>query len=341
MGQKFRILSIDGGGLRGIIPVMILQEIEKRTGKRIHELFDLIAGTSTGALVACAVSLGDGKGQPEYTLDEVLKVYTERGKEIFPHKTGLAKFFRDVSSVFNPEFSAKGIDHVLRELLGTKKITDCLKPLFITTYDLGCNEAVFFKTRHAIRNEAENAQLYDVCRATSAGPTFLPAYECTFDNKKRVFVDGGVFMNNPAVGAVVEVSKYHKEKPYSRDVEDIFPDICVLSIGTGHYSCNLVEKIRKGGLLRWAQPISDLMMQGVNQATTYQADELLEDNQFLRLTIDIDAQEHSNMADSSDETRNYLIKATNEQIINDKLKMIELDNFLEVSCGVKSNILLS
>jgi len=128
----------------------------------------------------------------------------------------------------------------------------------------------------------------------------------------------------------VEVSKYHKQKPYNRDVDDIFPDICVLSIGTGHYACNLVEKIRKGGLLRWAQPISDLMMQGVNQATTYQADELLEDKQFLRLTIDIDAQEHSNMADSSDETRNYLVKATNEQIINNADAMKTLDEFLGV-----------
>jgi len=330
MAEKFRILSIDGGGLRGIIPVLVLMEIEKRTGKRIHEMFDLVAGTSTGGLISCAVSLSDGNGNPKFTLSEVLKVYTERGKEIFPHKKGLAKFFSDVNSVFNPEFSAKGIDRVLRDLLGDKRITDCLVPLFITTYDLGNNEAVFFKTRHALKNAAENALLYDVCRATSAGPTFLPAYECNFDNKKRVFVDGGVFMNNPAVGAVVEVSKYHKSKPYNRDVNDIFPDICVLSIGTGHYSCNLVEKIRKGGLLRWAQPISDLMMQGVNQATTYQTDELLEDNQFLRLTLDIDAQEHSNMADSSDATRDYLIKATNEQIINDAVKMKELDEFLEV-----------
>ena len=86
--KKFRILSIDGGGLRGVVPLTILKKVEAITGKRITENFDLIAGTSTGGLIACAISVKDIQNdtQPLYTLDEILKVYVKRGKEIFPKK---------------------------------------------------------------------------------------------------------------------------------------------------------------------------------------------------------------------------------------------------------------
>jgi patatin-like phospholipase/acyl hydrolase len=169
--RKFNILSLDGGGLRGIIPVLILREIEKRTGKRIHELFDLIAGTSTGGMIACGLVASDAQKKPLLTIDQILSIYTEHGKDIFPIRGTLAKMFHAVTALKRPEYSPEGLNKVLDNLFGPHRLTDCLKPVFIPSYDLNNNEAIFFKSRHAALDPASDALLTDVCRATSAAPT--------------------------------------------------------------------------------------------------------------------------------------------------------------------------
>ncbi|HXB40292.1 MAG TPA: patatin-like phospholipase family protein, partial [Bacteroidia bacterium] len=242
MGKKFKILSIDGGGLRGVIPIIILQELEKRMkGKRIQDMFDLFAGTSTGGLITSALVVGDGNSQPMYNLDQILSIYTNRGKEIFPKKGWLGNFVNNISSLKNPTYKADGIDKVLRDMVDHKRMTNCIKPVFITAYDMYNNESVFFKSRQAATDPNCNIELYEVCRATSAGPTYLPAYDGNYGGKKRIYVDGGVFMNNPTVGAIVEVSRFHTDAIYNRP-DLIFEDICVLSLGTGHYSADVAGK---------------------------------------------------------------------------------------------------
>jgi len=329
MAKTFRILSIDGGGLRGIIPVLVLKELERRMGgKPIYQMFDLIAGTSTGGLIACAMTVSaDGKN-PMYTLDQIAAIYTQRGKEIFPKKNWLENTLNEVSSLKNPEFSVQGINKVLRDLLDHKRMMNCLCPLLVTSYDLYNNQAVFFKSRHAAINPMENAELYDVCRASSAAPTYLPAYDCFYNNKRRIFIDGGIFINNPSIAALVEASKYHSDPIYNKpDIK--FSDICLLSIGTGHYSANISrKKVEKWGELDWAKPITDVMMQGVNQATSYEDKELLEDHQYLRIGLEIDDENHANMADSSQETMNYLMNETSNQILGNSVLMKQLDDFI-------------
>jgi patatin-like phospholipase/acyl hydrolase len=248
----------------------------------------------------------------------------DRGKEIFPQRNWLNRLINKVTSLKDPKYSGRGLDKVLTEMLGPLKLTDCLKPVFITTYDLNHNEAILFKKRKALGDAFCNALLKDICRATSAGPTYLPAYEFTYENKKRVCIDGGVYMNNPSVGAIVEASKYHEFYGFSE-----FDDITLLSLGTGHYTKDLVKKKVQGfGQLDWAVPISDVMMQGVNQTTCYMAEELLPAGQFLRLSVDIDEEKYSDMADSSDETRNYLVNKVNKDVIQNRAMMEKLDKFL-------------
>ncbi len=321
---------MDGGGLRGIIPVLVLQEIERRAkGKRIHELFDLFSGTSTGGLIACAVAVGaDGKN-PLLTLDQILAVYTEQGKDIFPSQSWLGSALTKITSLKRPEYSPAGLDKVLRDLLGHKRIADCLKPIFIPSYDLFNNEDVFFKSRHAMTDPTANSELYDVCRATSAAPTYFPAYDCSYEGKKRTFIDGGMFMNNPALGSIVEVSKYHADPIYNRPNLN-FGDICLLSLGTGHYTADIArKKVESWGLLDWAKPITDIMMQGMNQAVTYETEELLDDGNFLRLTLQIEDPKYASMSDSSPQTRDYLIQETKNQILGNSTLMAQLDRFMQ------------
>ncbi len=328
MANKFRILSIDGGGLRGLIPVLILKEIEKRTGKRITDMFDMVAGTSTGGLIAAGITVSDDGKNPKYGLEDIEKIYSERGKDIFPKKNWLKSFISNVSSLKNPKFSADGLQKVLEELLGDKHISDCMKPIFITSFDLFNNEALLFKYRQAITDASANARLVDVCRATSAAPTYLPAYDFNYRGEKRVCVDGGIYMNNPSLGALIEIVKFHKEAPYNIDSLKL-DDIVVLSLGTGHYSSEIARKKVEGwGLLDWAGNITDVMMQAVNQTTTYETDELIADDNFLRINIDITDPKYSDMADSSDEARAYLTKEVNVQLFQNATLMKQLDDLL-------------
>jgi patatin-like phospholipase/acyl hydrolase len=332
MATKFRILSIDGGGLRGIIPVLVLQEIERRSGgRRIHELFDLFAGTSTGGLIACALAASVDDKTPLLTLDQILAIYTEKGKDIFPQRNWLGNAVNKMVSLKRPEYDPAGLDKVLRDLLGKRRITDCIRPIFIPSYDLFNNEDVFFKSRHALTDPMANSELYDVCRATSAAPTYFPAYDCLYEGKRRTFIDGGMFMNNPALGAVVEVSKYHADPIYNRP-ELAFDDICVLSVGTGHYTPDIArKKVESWGILDWAKPVTDIMMQGMNQAVTYETEELLEDGNFMRLTLELINQNYARMDDSSPACRDYLIQETKNQILSNAALMAQLDHFIQSS----------
>jgi patatin-like phospholipase/acyl hydrolase len=328
MSKKFRILSLDGGGLRGIIPVLVLKEIEKRTGKRIIDMFDMIAGTSTGALIACGITVSDDGINPKYNISDIEKIYTEHGKEIFPKNNWLKGIVSGISSLKNPKFTANGLQKVLEDLLGETRISNCIKPIFVTTFDLYNNEALLFKYRQAIADPSRNARLIDVCRATSAAPTYLPAYNFMYNEKKRVCVDGGIYMNNPSIGALVEITKFHNENPYN--IPDLsLNDISILSIGTGHYSSEIARKKVEGfGLLDWATNITDVMMQAVNQTTTYQTEEFISAGNFLRINIDINDAKYSDMSDSSDETRDYLIRQVNSQIIGNSVLMNQLDDLI-------------
>lgn len=299
MADKFRILSIDGGGLRGVVPVLILREIERRTGKKITDLFDMVAGTSTGGLIACGLTVSDNGKDPKYTIADIEKIYTDRGKDIFPEKNFLKTLISNITSLKRPKYSANGLQKVLEEMFGQRRMSSCIRSVFIPSFDLFNNEAILFKSRHAINYPENNALLVDVCRATSAAPTYLPAYKFIYENKQRVSVDGGVYMNNPSMGALIEVTKYHEESPYSRpDLK--LADISILSLGTGHYTGEIArQQVESWGLLDWASKITDVMMQAVNQTTTYETEELLSNGNFLRINPHILDPRFADMADSS------------------------------------------
>lgn len=336
MAAKFRILSLDGGGLRGIIPVLVLKEIERRSGKRILDLFDIVSGTSTGGLIACGITVSDDGKTSKYTLEDIEKIYVEHGKDIFPKKSAFKNFISKITSLKNPKFSPDGLQKVLTDMMGQKRISDCAKPILVTSYDLFNNEAILFKYRHAIKYPENNALLVDVCRATSAAPTYLPAYDFVYENKKRICVDGGLYMNNPSMGTIIELIKYHTEKPYNLQ-ELKLADISILSLGTGHYTSKIAQKKVEGwGLLDWAPNITDVMMQAINQTTTYQAEELMATQNFLRINPSIDNPEYSDMADSSDEAREYFINLVKKEITGNTTLMEHLDKFLQINMSLNA-----
>ncbi len=331
MEKSFKILSIDGGGMRGIVPLEILKFIENRYNKKIYELFDFIAGTSTGGLIACGLVVSDNNTTPKFSLKELENIYLDRGHEIFPSPFGLIRIFRFIRSLKNPKFKEEGLEKVLMDILGNKRLTNCLKPILIPTYDLYNNNALFFKSRHANLDANKNALLLDVCRATSAAPTYFPAYKFTFNKQPTICIDGGIFMNNPSMGALAELYKHYSDPTYNLTKSDL-ENVKIVSLGTGNYTPEIArKKVENWGLLDWATQISDLMLQANNQVAYYQAEQILRDQHFLRLDIEIKEEKFSAMDKPKPETFNYLKQEVNDQIFNNDTLIKKLDTIIDTA----------
>jgi len=319
--KKFRVLSIDGGGLRGIIPLLILKKIEEIEGKKIHELFDLIIGTSTGGIIACGLTATKDGKTPLLTIDKLIELYTTKGNKIFPYKKNtITKLISSIDSVVNPKFSAEGLDRQLTEYFGDIKLSNTLTPIIVTSYDIKNNEVLMFKSRKS-GEEGCDVKLKDICRATSAAPTYLPSYEMKYGGKDRICIDGGVYINNPSMAGVSDVIRNKYGFP-----EIGLKNICLLSLGTGLYTENIgIKNTPKWGLLEWAKPITDVMMQGSSKSIDYECNELLDI--YIRMQINIDQKNKSDMSDSRPETTKYIIDKVNNDIINVTSEIEKIKNF--------------
>jgi patatin-like phospholipase/acyl hydrolase len=338
---KFRILSIDGGGLRGIIPLQVIKQIEQITGEPIHKSFDLIAGTSTGGLLACALTLQDYKSLEtdtrKYTLEQIESIYKERGKEIFPKTTGYFKRKAEgLRKLFNPQFDVTNLEKVLLDYFGDNRITSCLRPIFISSYNIHRNLPIFFTTREASIFPDKNSKLIEICRATSAAPTYFASHNFKYNSENIICVDGGVIMNNPSIGALIEVLGNSDYKHYKMDGKNLqLKDISILSLGTGRANKMLNSTDSKNwGRLNWIKPIIDISTGGPVKIAHQQIETIYKssglDKNYLRVDIDID-EEFSEMSDSSDATMEYLLNEVNSQITNNHTLLFKLDLFLKES----------
>ncbi len=329
----FNILSIDGGGLRGIVPISILQKIESLTGKKVHDVFDMIAGTSTGGLIACCLTLRDEThpAQPKYSLEQIADIYTRYGNTIFPSRSGIDKFLHRITSLFAPAYSPNGLEQVLLQFVADQTISEALRPVLVSTYDLNSNQPVFFKSSEAAGDASADARIYDVCRATSAAPTYLPAYSFEHKHKPITGIDGGVFINNPSMAALAEISRYGNAGFYQkRDGSPVmYDDIRILSLGTGSYEGTISEEEAVSwGQLQWITRITDIMMKGVNKSTHYETHEMLDPGKYLRLSIEIRNEKYADMADARPATRQYLLQQVAEQVTENPVQLNLLQQFL-------------
>ncbi|KAM3297669.1 hypothetical protein ACQJBY_039547 [Aegilops geniculata] len=283
-GRLVTVLSIDGGGVRGIIPGTILAFLEKKLQEfdgpdvRIADYFDVVAGTSTGGLVAAMLTAPNAQGRPLFAAKDVNKFYLEHCPNIFPAvcKGPLGLF----KSMMGPKYNGEHLHSVVKELLGDTR---------------------------ARRDASKDALLSDVCISTSAAPTYLPGhhFETKHENgKTRAFnlIDGGVAANNPTLVAMTHVSKQILMK--NRHFFPVKPaengKFMVLSLGTG--TAKVEEKFgaakcSKWGLLGWlykggTTPIIDSFSQASADLVDIQASVLFQalhcdyDRRYLRIQDD-------------------------------------------------------
>jgi len=263
-----KILSIDGGGIRGIIPALVLAEIEKRTGRRIADLFHLVAGTSTGGILALGLGISKSPPAPTYSAAQMMEMYEREGSRIFS-----CRFPRKVAAggnLWRAKYPTAGIEQVLLEYFGESRLRNAATDLLITGYEIERSFPFFFRSAIARERPDYDFPARAVARATSAAPTYFEPMKLptgTFTDHYTI-IDGGVFANNPAACALVEARTTHPDAT----------DFLVVSLGTGELtSCLPYEETKNWGVVRWAMPVLDLVLDGVSRTVDYQLRQLLPD----------------------------------------------------------------
>lgn len=301
-----RVLSIDGGGIRGLIPALVLAEIEERTGKAIANSFDLIAGTSTGGILALGLARDSGDGKPKYKAKDLAGIYQKRGGDIFS-RTRL-KEVSSLGGIRDEKFSKEGIEKVLHEYFGEDTLGSALTNTLITSYDIQNREPLFLKSW---REDHSAVRMKIAARATSAAPTFFEPALVPIGGAVKALVDGGIFINSPVVSAYVEAKKIFGSE------EEIF----VLSIGTGELNRPFsYDKAKNWGKAEWIVPLLSCVFDGVSDAANYQMKTLLDDN-FIRLQTDLSIA--SDDMDDTSSTNMENMKLQARQLIDASKNQIE------------------
>lgn len=283
------ILSIDGGGIRGVIPAVVLKTLENKLPAPLYRYFDLIAGTSTGGIIAAGLTAphvgpgpnyladnavaADGSRTAALTANALLELYCQRGSDIFSYGDFLARIESFFTSPLKKIYSAIALEQILLENLGSNLVSEALTAVMFTAYDILNRRTVFITSSTENGLTPDDYRFRDAARATSAAPTyFKPASVDNLTKRtKETLVDGGMFANDPALCAYVEGLK----------MWGYAADIVLVSIGTGvHVQGYGYPEVDRWGLVDWLNPRKDtplisIFMHGQADACAYDLGRLL------------------------------------------------------------------
>jgi patatin-like phospholipase/acyl hydrolase len=283
-----KVLAIDGGGIRGLIPALVLAEIERRAGRPIGELVDLIAGTSTGSIIACALAKPD-----PLPAERIARLYVEEGPKIFDRS--LLKRITSVGGYIDERYDATGLVDVLRRWLGDARLADARPPLLLTAYDLERRRALFL-------GRGDDMSMVDAAHASSAAPSYFEPVQVN----GATLVDGGVFATNPAVCAYAKAAGRLE---------------LLVSLGTGEHTRPLsFETVRDWGQLQWARPILDVVFDGTADAVDLQLSALLGEA-YVRLQTQLDRA--SDDLDDASARNLAALRAEAEELIAERSRDID------------------
>jgi patatin-like phospholipase/acyl hydrolase len=274
-----RILSIDGGGVRGLVPALVLAELEERTGRRVADLFDLVVGTSAGAILALGLLRPGDDGRPRWTAGELAEFCAAAGPRIFGRTPW--RVVRTVDGFLAPKYDARTLVHLLRERLGDATLGQALCEVIVTSYDTRGREPYFFRSADVRDGTAADRPMWVVARASAAPPTYFPPVRVPRDDGSgdRWLVDGGVYANNPGMCAYTHVRRH---RPGT--------EVGMVSVGTGELSTDFATaRLRRGGALVWARPLFDIVLDGQENVTDYQLRQLLHPARYCRFQADLEA----------------------------------------------------
>lgn len=310
--KKVRILSLDGGGIRGVIPATVIKYAEeylqkKAPGTTIADHFDLIAGTSTGGILTAIYLTPQktDKNKAEFTAEQALDFYVKEGYKIF--NASKVPGWKRMWGLGNATgFSPRNLENLLKEKFGDLHLNDLRKKCIITTYNMESKSSFFFNSRY--EQTRRDFLVRDVLRSTSAAPTYFPPAKIKNlasdpdpkkDPSNMINLDGGVFANNPTMCAYAEAR--NTDFVDRGNNEPTASHMYILSIGTGGGGFELKGKGKsnKWNLLKWAKSIPEIMMDGSVDTVSFQMNEIsgtLESGDpggFMRIDTPADARDYS------------------------------------------------
>ncbi|KAL3747947.1 hypothetical protein ACJRO7_016723 [Eucalyptus globulus] len=349
-GNLITVLSMDGGGIRGIVPATILSflesELQKMDGKdaRLADYFDVIAGTSTGGLITAMLTSPNEKNRPMFSAKDIKDFYLENGPKIFPQDSGpFAPVTKMMKTVTGPKYDGNYLHKLIREKLGDTRLHQTLTHVVIPTFDIKRLRPTIFSTYQVKNKPSVDALLSDICIATSAAPTYLPAhYFQTEDHSEAVrefnLIDGGVAANNPTLVAISEVTK-----EISKGNPDFFPikpmdygRFLVISLGTGSPKSEQrynAHEAAKWGIIGWltsggSTPLVDVFTQAsadmvdLHLAVVFQA--LHSAKSYLRIQDDTLSGPVSSVDIATKNNMNDLLKV-GEGLLKKPVSRVNLD----------------
>lgn len=301
--KKVRILSLDGGGIRGILPAVLLDYIEKRLrtciknqiqeagteipteslddfleeNVRISQFFDLVAGTSTGGILTCLylcpTPQADGSYSAVPSAASIIKSYEAFGGLVFNnplwHRLTTGFGYTD------PKYSSNPFEQVTRQFFGDRTLSELVKPCLITSYDIRDRKAVLFTSNDAKKQEyslIKNFYVRDVALSTSAAPTyFKPTRIRNLLGAPFDLIDGGLYANNPTLCAYAEARKinFKNMDPHKADKPAV-EDMLIISLGTGSVKLPYkYEEMEDAGAIGWIEPIIDILMSSNSETIHY------------------------------------------------------------------------
>ena len=288
--MPYRIVSIDGGGMRGLISVLLLERLEQRFPRLLAEV-DLVAGTSTGGLIA----LGIAAGLP---LARIRSLYEVEGPRIFVDSP--FDDLADLGRLLGAEYDEAGLAAVLRGLFGERTLASLSKRVLLPTFDLDNGDDGRYGGRDSSRRRWKAKMLHnfpgsdsdgdvlvrDAGLRTSAAPTYFPSADG--------FIDGGVVAANPAACALAQTQdrRCFAEPPPLEEIR-------LLSLGTGEVAQFIAGDRHDWGAVQWGRPLVDLIMSGTVEVASYQCRALLGER-FRRLSPLLDRQDDLRLDSHSD-----------------------------------------
>ncbi len=263
--DPIRVLSIDGGGIRAMIPALILDHIEQRTGRAAADMFDLVAGTSSGGIVALGMVCPDDDGRPRFTAKQLAGFFKDEGSKIFSATLG------SLRQVIDDKYPHAPMERILQEYFGETPLRDALRPVVIPCYDVEKAAPRFFKSRNS--DTDGEVPMWKVARATTAAPTFFESFRLDIDGRMEALIDGGMIANNPALCALTEVTHHLENYTMAKELQR---DIMIVSLGTGRLRQYYThDQIKDWGALEWARPAIEITITGGVETVHYQLEEIL------------------------------------------------------------------
>jgi patatin-like phospholipase/acyl hydrolase len=323
--MKAKILCIDGGGIKGIIPARILEYIEKHVrnkkgdGYHIHESFNLLSGTSTGGIIVIGLLCPGPDGQAKFSVSDLLDLYVKKGNLIF--QTSAWDKIKNVFGILHEKYSPKNIETLFKQYFDDIKLSQLLKNCLIPSYNIYDRCATFYNTDDTKDGDGyQDFYIRDIARATSAAPTYFPPAHIKPMTGETYYtqIDGGVFANNPAMSALVE---YAKQNGTSSVFDLNLKDITLISAGTGVHTATkkryTYDETKNWGQVSWISPLIDIMMSASSETIDFQLRKLYEctgnkDN-YIRIQPDL-RRASPEMDDASDKNINALLQDADEYI---------------------------